>query len=305
MSVTVIIPTYKPGDKFRRLMEKLKSQTVSPDKIIIMNTEERLWDDTMIQGVGQAEVYHISKKEFDHGKTRAKGAEKTDSEFLIYFTQDAVPADEYTVENLLRPFRDPGIGAVYGRQLPDQNCRLIESYTRSFNYPDKSRKKTKDDLPELGIKTFFCSNVCAAYRRSVYEKMGGFVYPSIFNEDMIMAGNMIKAGYGVFYAADAQVIHSHNYTWIQQFRRNFDLAVSQADHPEIFKGVPSEEEGIRLVKKTGAYLIKQGKPWLLPQLVISSGFKFLGYRIGKIYRYLPEFMIMKFTMNQGYWKNRE
>ena len=135
--------------------------------------------------------------------------------------------------------------------------------------------------------------------------MGGFVYPSIFNEDMIMAGNMIKTGYGVFYAADAQVIHSHNYTWIQQFRRNFDLAVSQADHPEIFKGVPSEEEGIRLVKNTGAYLIKKGKPWLLPQLIISSGFKFLGSRIGKIYRHLPESMIMKFTMNQGYWENRE
>ena len=67
-------------------MEKLKKQTVSPDKIIIMNTEERLWDDTMIQGVSQAKVYHISKKEFDHGRTRARGAEKTDSEFLIYFT---------------------------------------------------------------------------------------------------------------------------------------------------------------------------------------------------------------------------
>ena len=71
MSVTVIIPTYRPGDKFRRLMEKLKSQTVSPDKIIIMNTEERFWDDRMIRGVSQAEVYHISKKEFDHGRTRA------------------------------------------------------------------------------------------------------------------------------------------------------------------------------------------------------------------------------------------
>ena len=286
-------------------MEKLKSQTVSPDKIIIMNTEERFWDDRMIRGVSQAEVYHISKKEFDHGRTRARGAEKADSEFLIYFTQDAVPADERTVENLLRPFRDPEIGAVYGRQLPDKNCRLIERYTRSFNYPEKSMKKNREDLPKLGIKTFFCSNVCAAYRKSVYEKMGGFVYPSIFNEDMFMAGSMIKAGYGVFYAADARVIHSHNYTWIQQFRRNFDLAVSQADHPEIFKGIPSEGEGIRLVKNTGAYLMKQGKPWLLPQLVISSGFKYLGYRMGKMYRYLPEFIIMKFTMNEGYWENRE
>lgn len=74
-----------------------------------------------------------------------------------------------------------------------------------------------------------------------------------------MAGTMIKAGYGVAYAAEAKVVHSHNYTCIQQFRRNFDLAVSQADHPEIFGGIPSESEGIRLVKSTARYLVKEGK----------------------------------------------
>ena len=50
------------------------------------------------------------------------------------------------------------------------------------------------------------------------------------------------------YVAEAKVIHSHNYTGRQQFHRNFDLAVSQAQHPEVFEGVPSEGEGIRMVK---------------------------------------------------------
>lgn len=305
MSVTVIVPTYKPGEKFSRLMESLKKQTLLPDKVIIMNTEKKFWKDSVISGVKGAEVFHITKAEFDHGKTRALAAEMTDSEFLVYFTQDAVPADDHTLEHLLKPFRDPQVSAVYGRQLPDKDCRLIESYTRSFNYPGKSRKKTKADLPELGIKTFFCSNVCAAYRKSVYEKMGGFSFPAIFNEDMVMAGTMIKKDYAVFYAADARVIHSHNYTWRQQFRRNFDLAVSQADHPEIFKGVPSEGEGLRLVKSTAAYLVKEGKFWLIPSLIMSSGFKFLGYRLGKSYRKLPKALVMKCTMSPGYWKNRK
>lgn len=303
MSVTVIVPTYRPGIKFARLMESLKKQTLLPDKVIIMNTEEKFWKDSMIRGMKQAEVFHISKEEFDHGRTRAKAAEMADSEFLVFFTQDAVPADTGTLEHLLAPFKDPQIGAVYGRQIPDENCRLVERYTRSFNYPGESRKKTKDDIPSLGIKTFFCSNVCAAYRKSIYEKMGGFFFPAIFNEDMIMAGNMVKKGYAVFYAADARVIHSHNYTWRQQFRRNFDLAVSQADHPEIFQGIPSEGEGLRLVKSTAVYLVKRGKFWMLPSLVMSSGFKFLGYRLGKCYKKLPRSMIMKCTMNSGYWKN--
>lgn len=304
MSVTVIVPAYRPGEKFSRLMESLKEQTVRPDRVIIMNTEKKFWQDSMIAGVEGAEVFHISKDAFDHGETRARAAGKTDSEFLVYFTQDAVPADRYTLEKLLRPFEDPQVGAVYGRQLPDKDCRLIERYTRSFNYPGKSRKKTKEDLPELGIKTYFCSNVCAAYRKKTYEEMGGFSFPAIFNEDMVLAANMVKRGYAVFYAADARVIHSHNYTWRQQFHRNFDLAVSQAEHPEIFQEVPSEGEGLRLVKSTAAYLLKKGRFWLIPSLIISSGFKFLGYRMGKNYRKLPGGLVMKCTMNPGYWKNR-
>lgn len=304
MRVTVIVPTYKPGEKFGRLMERLQTQTVLPDKIIIINTEKKFWKESVISGIKGVEVVHISRNEFDHGKTRAQAAKMTDSEFLVYFTQDAVPADDYTLENLLKPFGDPQIGAAYGRQLPDKDCRLIESYTRSFNYPGESRKKTEADLPKMGIKTFFCSNVCAAYRKSIYEKMGGFSYPAIFNEDMVMAGNMIKKGYAVFYVADARVIHSHNYTWRQQFQRNFDLAVSQADHPEVFKGVPSEREGMRLVKDTASYLVEKGRFWLLPSLVMSSGFKFLGYRLGKSYKRLPKRLIAKCTMNPGYWKNR-
>ena len=76
---------------------------------------------------------------------------------------------------------------------------------------------------------------------------------------MIYAGGLIQAGYGIAYAAEAKVIHSHNYNCMQQFHRNFDLGVSQAEHPEIFEGVPSEGEGMRLVKKTLSHLVRSEK----------------------------------------------
>lgn len=260
MTVTVIVPTYKPDGKFFQLMNMLKRQTCKADHILIMNTEERYWKNSFMEGLDNWEVHHLSRAAFDHGKTRGEGAKLADTEILVYFTQDAVPADEKLLENLLKPFHNPQVGAAYARQLPAEDCKIIERYTRSFNYPDTSRIKTKKDIPELGIKTYFCSNVCAAYRRGVYEEMGGFVTRTIFNEDMIMAAQMIQAGYGVAYAAEARVVHSHNYGYMQQLRRNFDLAVSQEDHPEIFAAISSESEGIRLVKSTAAYLIKQGKP---------------------------------------------
>ena len=106
------------------------------------------------------------------------------------------------------------------------------------------------------------------------------------------------------YAADARVIHSHNYTAMEQFHRNFDLAVSQTDHPEIFQGIASEGEGMRLVKKTAGYLMKKRYYLLLPKLIWQSGWKYLGYRAGKSYRHLPKKLVLKFTSDKSYWGKR-
>ena len=83
----------------------------------------------------------------------------------MFMTDDAIPKDKYMVENLIKAFDDPMVTAAYGRQMADPEKNYIEYYTRIFNYPLESRVKTKEDLDTLGIKTFFCSNVCSAYRR--------------------------------------------------------------------------------------------------------------------------------------------
>ena len=75
-------------------------------------------------------------------------------------------------------------------------------------------------------------------------KNGGFEKKAIFNEDMIYAAKVIENKQKVYYNAKARVIHSHNYNFAQQFHRNFDMAVSQAQHPEIFRKVSSEKEGM-------------------------------------------------------------
>ena len=305
LTVSVIIPAYKPDDKFPKLLRMLEKQTCSFERLIIMNTEKQYWKKEWEELVSKMEVHHIRREEFDHGGTRAQAANMCTSDILVYFTQDAVPADEYVIENLIKAFENPKTGAAYGRQLPAKDCQIAERYTREFNYPKTGRVKSKEDLPVLGIKTFFCSNVCAAYRRDLYEKLGGFITHTIFNEDMIYAGNMVMAGYSVAYQADARVIHSHNYGNMQQFRRNFDLAVSQADHPEVFAGIRSESEGIRLVKNTALYLWKIHKPWLIPGMIVKSGFKFMGYRTGKRYQCLPRKVVLWCTMNPSYWTDEK
>lgn len=308
LKVDVVIPAYKPGKKFSRLLKMLERQTWPVGKVIVMNTEKSFWNDHGFEGIGNLEVHHLTKEEFDHGDTRNRGMKLSRADIVVFMTDDAVPADEHLIEELVKAFAQRGpegeaVIMAYARQLPDKDCALAERYTRSFNYPEESCVKTKADLKRLGIKTFFASNVCCAYDREKFWFQGGFIRRTIFNEDMIFAGRaVLQDDYAVAYAAEARVIHSHNYNCRQQFKRNFDLAVSQADHPEIFNGIRSESEGIRLVKSTARFLIRQKKPWLVPGLVVKSGFKFLGYRAGKCYRLLPKWLILKLTMNREYWK---
>lgn len=304
MKIDVIIPTYKPGKEFEKLIGRLQKQEYPIHKIIIINTRTDIFPEELDRSNYEIEITHIEPDQFDHGGTRNMGAGMSDADIVVYMTQDAIPVDEKLIGAFAKIFEEnPDIGIAYGRQLPREECNIIERYTRRFNYPEKSLIKTKEDLPKLGIKTFFCSDVCAAYRRNYLLSAGGFENPTIFNEDMIFAGKRIYAGDKVAYVAEAKVIHSHNYTGRQQFHRNFDLAVSQAQHPEVFEGVPSEGEGIRMVKATAKYLVRNGYPWKVFMLVYQSSCKYIGYFLGKRYEKLPMWLILKCTSSRKYWKN--
>ena len=302
MEVDVLIPVYRPDGKLTELLKRLKTQNYPIHRVILMNTEERHFPAELTGIWDRVEVYHLAKEEFDHGGTRDRGVRMSTADLVVCMTQDAMPADETLIEELVKPFDDPEVWAAYARQLPNGDCREVEKYTRSFNYPEQSMVKTKEDLDRLGIKTFFCSNVCAAWRREKYLELGGFVKHTIFNEDMILAGTMIKQGGKIAYCAKAKVIHSHNYSAFQQFHRNFDLAVSQTMYPEVFGGIRSESEGIKLVKKSLSYCIKIGKPWLMIQVVTQSAGKLLGYKMGQRYRSLPMWLILRCTMSPSFWR---
>ena len=288
-SADIIILTYKPDTGLMDIIERLESQTVPPGKIILMNTGRRYLTELMLrdkrlEAFDNIEIHHIPEEEFDHGGTRKKAACYSDAAFLIYMTMDAYPADEYLVEKLLAPFAsDESVAVSYARQLPREGASPIETYNRLFNYPDEDMKKTKADEERLGIKTYFCSDVCACYRRDIYDSLGGHIDHTVFNEDMIYAHKAVKSGYSIYYASSARVVHSHDYSAAEQYRRNIDLGRSQAEHPEVFASVPSEGEGKKLVKGCVSYLVKNGYWYLLPRFFLQCAGRYLGYRKGKRY----------------------
>ena len=298
----MIIPAYRPGEEFEKLLERLSAQKYPINKILVMNTEKKFWKETWEQEYPLVEVRHLTKEEFDHGGTRRQAAELSDAEILVFMTQDAMPADRELIGALVGALAEnPQAGAAYARQLPKKDCRFLEKYTRSFNYPEQSCLKTEKDVQTYGIKTYFCSNVCAAYDHRIYDEIGGFPEHAIFNEDMVYAGGALQAGYRIAYVADACVYHSHSYTAAQQFHRNFDLGVSQAQNPQIFARFSSEGEGMQYVKAVIRQMRKEKKAGEILGFVLRCAARFAGYRMGKAYEHLPEKLILRFTSNRGFW----
>lgn len=302
MKVDAVIPAYKPGHDLRELVEKLLDQTVRLGRIIIINTDREYFDEKEYLIAPAVEVVHITRHEFDHAGTRDMGLRMSDADYVLFMTMDAIPKDNYLVEKLLSGFRRAdNIAVSYARQLPKKDCNRIEQITREFNYPAQSRVQTSDDIKELGIKAYFCSDVCAMYDTSIYRSLGGFKAPAIFNEDMVYAAGALDAGYAVSYCADALVYHSHNYTGRQYYRRNFDLGVSQADHPEIFECFNVKGTGMQLVRKSLAQICRKGTPADVIRLVYYSGMKYLGFRKGKNYHKLSLKSCLKHTSDREYW----
>ena len=306
MTVDIIIPTYKPEERLLDIINRLRSQTVVPNRIVLINTEQKYLANLLrgkkYDSTGKHfEVINVSLREFDHGSTRNEGAKGSTADLLLFMTQDAMPADDKMIERLAAAFSDEKVAAAYARQLPYEDASLSERFSRGFNYPAVAVVKSMQDKERLGIKTFFCSNACAMYRREIFEKLGRFPSDMIFNEDMVFAHSVVRSGYSIAYVADACVYHSHNYTNMQQFHRNFDLAVSQAMHPEVFSDVSSESEGKTYVKAAFDFFKSEKKPFMFIPFAVQSAYRLAGYRLGKNYKKLSRRMILRCTASPNYF----
>lgn len=257
-TVSVIIPTLNAGKEIEALVTGLQEQSFPADEIIVIDSSSE--DETIeICKNLPVKIIHIARKEFDHGKTRDKALRESEGDIVIFMTQDAVPANKDLIREMIAPFTDNKVAVVTGRQLPKADASAMEKYIREFNYPPESRIRTREDIPQFGIKTFFSSDVCAAYRRAYYLELGGFDYPIKTNEDMFFAARAIQAGYSVVYNAKAEVFHSHNFTLHEQYTRNYIQGYEIERHRKLLSGVSQDSEGIKMVEYVSKNLLSQGK----------------------------------------------
>lgn len=281
MNYALIIPTLNAGAEIGRLLSAVMAQTMPPGEILIVDSSSE--DDTVAiaSRVPGVRCITIPRAEFDHGGTRDMALRMTQTEFAVFMTQDALPVQPGSLERLLAPFADARVAAVGGRQIAWPDARRSEKAVRAHNYPDRSRVWDASAIPELGIRSFLISDVFAAYRREAYLAVGGFDHPLLTNEDMLMAERLLHAGWALAYAGDASVYHSHNLTWLQEYRRNYAIGRVLRRYASRFEHVRETGDGVALVKSVLCALAGEGHFIECIRFAFNCSARLLGNRIGK------------------------
>src|ERR1700733_2634156 len=167
-------------------------------------------------------IEQIPAQAFHHARTRNLAASLGTGPVLINLSGDAIPASEAWLHNMLANFSDPGVGAVYGRQLPKPGSTMERSDTLDTVYGDQRIVKDPAHRNGLGYRFYHFSDVNNAFRLSGWDVAP---YPDDLKmfEDLAIAKRILDAGWKIVYEPEAPVFHSHHYSAAQLFKRYFDI----------------------------------------------------------------------------------
>ncbi len=302
MNATIVIPTLNAAGTALQQIDAIHSQTVKSQLIVIDSSSE---DGTpeLYRSAG-ARVHVIRREEFHHASTRNLGASMVLTEFVVFLTQDSIPADEYWLANLLRPLVAGEASAAYSRQLARTGASPTEVFARLTNYPETSRLVNQSEVSRSGVRAQFFSNSGSAVRRAVLEASGWFPVETVQNEDMLLAAKLLAQGHAIAYASDSRVVHSHSLSVPQVLRRYFDIGTVFADASGMVATHGLSGQGFAYFLHLLEYLNANGR-WLhVPAAVAESAAKAAGLFLGRRYRRLPHAAVIALSSNPLYWQRR-
>ena len=284
--ISVIIPTLDGAHYLPPLVSVLRNQSLKDIEIVIVDSESSDGTTAVARSLGCA-VHRVSRNRFDHGGARNFAAGKSSGEILVFLTQDALPTSRDFLALLTAPLDGHLTAASYARQIPASDAPPTEAFARLHNYPVESSLRHISRVQRRTLKTFFFSNTASAIDRACFERVGRFPAPVLTNEDMLFCARLLDGGYQVAYAAQAQVIHSHNFSFTDLFRRYFRIGAVTREHRDVLRCASNSKDGIEFVRKQIAYLHETRRNTLIPRALIEASIKALAFQCGRLPRVAP------------------
>ena len=163
-------------------------------------------------------VVNIPSGEYIPGKVLNLGMELSTGEFTAFINSDCTPQNSKWLSELLAGFKDEQVAAVFGRQVPRPDCKILFAKDTEDTYGDGSRQK---------YWRHCFSMASSAIRRSVWEKMK-FDERLQYSEDIDWTWRARQQGYSIGYVPESIVMHSHNYSLRVFHKRHYGEGKAEA-----------------------------------------------------------------------------
>jgi rhamnosyltransferase len=212
--VSIILRSFNEAWALRDTLPALQAQNYRPWELIVIDSGSTDGSVDLIRAARPAHFVTIASEDYNPSRVMNQGMQLARHDLGIFLNADATPVDDNWLRPLVQALREPRTAAAFSRQVPRPDCRAVfaHDYDRCFG---PQRESVHWD--------HFFSMVGSGIRRDAWQQRG-FLEAMQYSEDEEYTRWCRAAGYRIAYCENSVVMHSHNYTPRQAFKRAFGEA---------------------------------------------------------------------------------
>ena len=225
--VTIVMRSYNEGWALRETLPALQAQEYRAWDLVVFDSGSSDGSLELLRSARPRHLVELLPHDYNPSRVMNQGMALADTETVIFLNADATPQGPNWLRPLATALQNPRTAAVFGRQIPRPDCAAVfaHDYERCFGH---ARESVKWD--------HFFSMVSSGLRKDVWSRRG-FLESMQYSEDDEYTRWCRAAGFDVVYCPESVVMHSHNYTPRQAYKRSFGEAWALA---AVWNGHPAE-----------------------------------------------------------------
>jgi rhamnosyltransferase len=223
--VTIIMRSYNEAWALRDTLAGLCVQNYRDWDLIVIDSGSTDGSVDLIRAAEPKHFIQILPHEYQPSRVMNLGMSLAETDTAIFLNADATPQGPNWLRPLATALQDSKTAAVFGRQIPRPDCQAVfaHDYDRCFG---PQRESTQWD--------HFFSMVSSGLRKDIWSRRG-FLESMQYSEDDEYTRWCRAEGYNIVYCPESVVMHSHNYTPRQAYKRSFGEAWALA---AVWQGPP-------------------------------------------------------------------
>jgi rhamnosyltransferase len=212
--ITIVLRSFNEAWALRTTLPALRAQDYTNWELIVFDSGSSDGSVDLIRAVEPRHFIQLLPHDYNPSRVMNQGMELARSEIVVFLNADATPQGADWLRPLVAALQNPQTAAAFSRQIPRPDCAAVfaHDYERCFGATRESARWEH-----------FFSMVSSGLRKDVWARRG-FLESMQYSEDDEYTRWCRAEGYGIAYVPDSVVMHSHNYSPAQAYKRSFGEA---------------------------------------------------------------------------------